>query len=68
MMTRDDVLFAIAQIRTRLLQIEKDDRLSLPPATVHKNAPLALIQFQLETERRSLLWVLTLFADEVVEL
>ena len=46
------------EIEERLDKILKDDRLSYPPANVQINAPLALIQVQLESMRSILLWVL----------
>ena len=46
------------EIEKRLDKILKDDRLSYPPANVQINAPLALIQVQLESMRSILLWVL----------
>jgi hypothetical protein len=46
------------EIRKRLTEIENDERLSYPPATIQVNAPLALIQTQLETASTYLRWVL----------
>lgn len=46
------------EIKERLAKILKDKRLSYPSATVFNNAPLALIQESLETERDTLEWVL----------
>jgi len=46
------------QIRERLAKIKADERLHYPTATVFENAPLALIQMDLEAERDALWWVL----------
>jgi len=46
------------EIKKRLAEIEKDERISYPTATIDINAPLALIQLSLETERDALKWVL----------
>lgn len=48
------------EIVARLAKIMEDDRLSQPPATIQINAPLALIQLELETKRDTLRWVLGL--------
>jgi len=47
------------EIRERLEAIEEDERLGYPPAAVQINAPLALIQTSLGTERDTLKWVLS---------
>jgi len=46
------------EIAAQLCKIESDERLHYPPADVFSNAPLALIQTQLETEQRVLRWIL----------
>lgn len=46
------------EVQARLKELEADERLSQPPATVDINAPLALIQLSLETEIRTLKWAL----------
>ena len=46
------------QIRERLASVESDGRLRQPIATVFENAPLALIQLEMETESRVLRWAL----------
>jgi hypothetical protein len=46
------------EILARLKKVCSDERLSYPPAEIFSNAPLALIQVELETERRTLQWVL----------
>jgi len=46
------------QIRSRLAEIEADERLHYPPATTDVNAPLALVQVELETGVQLLHWVL----------
>ena len=46
------------EIKKRLKKILSDERLGYPSANVQVNAPLALIQLQLETERDILKWVL----------
>lgn len=48
----------LEDIRDRLAQVEADVRIHYPPATVQVNAPLALIQVNLDTESRALRWVL----------
>lgn len=45
-------------IKEKLAEIESDDRYKAPPATVTSNAPLALIQTNLESSARTLRWVL----------
>lgn len=47
-----------AEIRARLAVVLADKRLAQPTATVDINAPLALIQLELETQRDLLRWVL----------
>lgn len=47
-----------AEIRARLAEIDSDERLHYPAASVQVNAPLALIQVNLETARDTLQWVL----------
>lgn len=44
----------IEKINARIKTIEEDDRLKQPTATIDINAPLALIQLSLETERTTL--------------
>lgn len=46
------------QIQERLAKVEADERKHYPPADVFSNAPLALIQVQLDTEASTLEWVL----------
>ena len=46
------------EIKERLETIEADERLSYPPAQIQINAPLALIQLSLETQRDVLKWIL----------
>jgi len=45
-------------IRAALISLEEDDRLKSPPATITENAPLALIQLELEAKISALRWVL----------
>ncbi len=47
-----------AEIRRAIKEIQKDARLKGPPTTVDVNAPLALIQVDLETQIKTLKWVL----------
>ena len=49
------------EIRKVLKEIESDDRLSFPPARVDVNAPLALTQCSLGSQRDILKWVLNEF-------
>lgn len=46
------------EIRARLETVLADERLGYKTATVRENAPLALIQLELETQRDVLRWVL----------
>ncbi len=47
------------EIKEMLEKVEADERLHYPPATIQINAPLALIQLELETKQRILKWVLS---------
>ena len=54
---------AIRLISKRIAEIEADERYQSgrkKPATIDVNAPLALVQLELETEIKTLRWVLTL--------
>ena len=46
------------EIEAKLSEIESDERLSYPPATIDINAPLALIQLSLECKRDLIKWIL----------
>lgn len=46
------------EVKKKLKKIESDERLSYPTATIVENAPLALIQLELEMKRDTLKWVL----------
>lgn len=46
------------EIRARLKEAKADARIDYPPADVSSNAPLALVQVELETTRDVLAWVL----------
>ena len=46
------------EIKKMLKTVEDDKRLHYRAANVFVNAPLALIQVELETKRKMLLWVL----------
>ncbi|MDP2104627.1 MAG: hypothetical protein Q8J76_01430 [Desulfobulbaceae bacterium] len=46
------------EIKERIKLIESDKRLKYKTATIVENAPLALIQLELETKRDTLKWVL----------
>lgn len=46
------------EIQDKLKKILADERLSYPSANIQINAPLALIQLELETKRDTLRWVL----------
>ena len=46
------------EIRLKIQMLEEDERLSYPPATTFENAPLALIQLEMETYIHALKWVL----------
>lgn len=47
-----------AAIQKKLDEVQADERLSYPTATIQENAPLALEQLALETWRSALRWVL----------
>lgn len=47
-----------SEILAALAKVEADSRLRQKSATVFENAPLALIQLELETKRDVLRWVL----------
>lgn len=51
------------EIEKRLERIESDERIDYEPANVEVNAPLALIQVRLTTERDTLKWVLDQMED-----
>jgi hypothetical protein len=57
-MTQSDRRATEQEIRKRLSDIDADERFHYPPALVQINAPLALIQVELETTARTLAWVL----------
>lgn len=46
------------EIKELLAEIESDERLGYPVATVQINAPLALAQLSLETRASTLRWAL----------
>ena len=46
------------EIKDALARILADERIDYPPADVNVNAPLALIQVELEAKRDTLAWVL----------
>lgn len=53
------------KIKAQVTEIERDARYKSgkkKPATVFENAPLALIQLELETRRAALIWALSLLA------
>jgi len=45
-------------IKKMLAVLESDERLKYPPATIQINAPLALIQLEMESKITVLKWVL----------
>lgn len=47
-----------AEIRAILTELETDERLRYPSATVDINAPLALVQLELEAKVNTLKWIL----------
>ena len=57
-MTQSERRASDHEIRKRLSDIDADERFHYPPALVQINAPLALIQVELETTARILAWVL----------
>ncbi len=46
------------EIKAELKKLEADERLSYKTATIVENAPLALIQLEMETNIAALKWVL----------
>jgi hypothetical protein len=46
------------EIKDKLAELQSDERLGYPIATVFENAPLALIQADLEAKIAALKWVL----------
>lgn len=46
------------EIREKISRLRADDRLKQPAADVEVNAPLALIQVDIEAQIRALEWVL----------
>lgn len=46
------------ELADRLKAIDADERYHYKAATVFENAPLALIQLEMETEARIIAWVL----------
>ncbi len=46
------------EIEEKLKKVESDERLHYPSADVFTNAPLALIQVELESQRDILKWIL----------
>lgn len=46
------------EIEDRIKEITSDERYNYPPATIQTNAPLALIQLEMETKVTTLKWVL----------
>lgn len=59
-----DIELLKQQIGKAIAEIENDDRLPPPVATVFENAPLALIQVGLEQQLRTLKWVKSLLENE----
>ena len=47
------------EIEKKLKKVESDERLHYPTADVFSNAPLALIQVSLESQRDILKWILS---------
>lgn len=46
------------EIEDKIKEIESDERLGYPPAQIQTNAPLSLVQTELESKLRALKWVL----------
>jgi hypothetical protein len=51
------------EIAKRLREVCSDEKLQQPSVTIEVNAPLALMQLALETERSVLQWVLNIRYD-----
>jgi len=45
-------------IKEKMQELKNDERLSYPAANIFENAPLALIQLELESKISTLQWVL----------
>jgi len=54
----DKTMKTQAEIEARMAEVDADPRYHYPPAIIETNAPLALIQTVLETQARTLAWVL----------
>ena len=54
-------------LKSRLQKILSDDRINYPPASVMINAPLALIQVNLDTEKEILEWAISLLDAALVK-
>jgi hypothetical protein len=46
------------EIKDKIKELESDERLNYVCATIFENAPLALVQLELETKISTLYWVL----------
>ena len=46
------------EIKEQIKEIKSDERYNYPPATINENAPLALIQLEMEVKVEALKWVL----------
>jgi len=46
------------EIEKQIKLLESDERLKMPSATIDINAPLALIQLEMETKITTLKWVM----------
>lgn len=47
-----------AVIKAKIKELQEDERLKYPTATIGTNAPLALIQLEFEAKIKALQWVL----------
>jgi len=48
----------VKEIRHKLRELTSDSRMKQPPADIHTNAPLALVQLEMESKINTLKWVL----------
>lgn len=50
---------SLEEIKEKIEEIKKDERLGYPPANIFVNPPLALVQVNLESFIQALEWVLS---------
>jgi hypothetical protein len=55
---KENIVKTEEQIKERIKEVDADERLHYPSASVFVNAPLALIQIELAIRLQTLKWVL----------